>query len=181
MKTTVLLPLSLAIAIIVAAPSAHARKKVDDAAIQTQQTQQYVDAKMHETLSSIDRQLTTLVKVSRGGEADRKEGPIGPTVAGAAGPNRPATRPDSLPIDPSVLDKKVQIQWNGSAEALLRNLSEQIGFRYVNRGGASDKRVRIESKDLPVREVLNLVAAQIDGQADIHVSLSDRSLGLARR
>ena len=181
MKTSLCLALTLAVAVVSTAPSAHARKKVDDAELQQRQTQEYVDAKMHETLSSIDRSLTTLVTISRGGEAARKSGPIASTVAGAAGPDRASTRPDSLPVDPTVLERKVQIQWNGSADTLLRNIAGQIGYSFSNGGRPLDKRIRIESKDLPLREVLNLVASQVDGQADIHVSLPNRSLSLVRR
>jgi len=180
MKTSLcLVTISLAVALM--APSAYARKKSDDAEVQQRQTQEYVDAKMHETLSSIDRSLTTLVTISRGGEGARKSGPIAATVAGAAGPNRPASRPDSLPVDPTVLERKVDIQWNGSADTLLRNIAGQIGYSFSNQGRPLDKRIRIESKDLPLREILNMVAAQVDGQADIHVSLPNRSLALVRR
>lgn len=178
MKTRLWLAISL---VAVAAPVAQARTKVDSTEVQQAQTQQYVDARMHETLASIDRSLTTLVAISRGGELARKSGPIAATVAGAAGPARPAARPDALPVDPSVLERKVQIQWNGSADALLRSIAGQIGYSFSNNGRPLDTRVRIESKDLPLREVLNLVASQIDGQADIRVSLPDRSLALVRR
>ena len=183
MKTSLL---SLLVATVVLSASAQAKNNSSEAASQAQarQTQDYVDARMHETLSSIDRSLTTLVSITRGGEAARKSGPIGATVAGAAGAQRAADAPPALPVSPadeSVLDRKVDIQWNGSADVLLSNVSSQIGFSFTNQGRPLNHQVRVEGKNLTVRELLSLVANQVNGQADIHVSLPDRRLSLVRR
>lgn len=148
-----------------------------------QQTQEFVDARMHETLASIDRSLTTLVTITRGGDAARKPGIIGPTVAGANGVPRAAMKPDPAPmppIDRSILSKKVQIQWNGSADELLRSLSNQLGFAY-KKTTTTSPRVRLEGEHMTVEQTLNEIAKQIHGQADIVVSLSNRTITLAKR
>lgn len=181
MKNSLFLAISLAL--VVASPSAFARKKNNNEVVQQQQTQAYVDAKMHETLSSIDRSLSTLVSVTRGGEPARIAGPIADTVAGAAGEQRPAMRPDALPskvVNQAVLDSKVTIQWDGSAHLLLADISKQIDFRFDGGSHPVSKRIKIESNGLPLREVLSLIASQIEGQADIHVSMQDRSIRLVR-
>lgn len=57
--------------------------------------QAFVDTQMSQTLSSIDNSLKTLLILDRGGEGPRKPGPIGTTVAGAAGPMRQPIQPVS--------------------------------------------------------------------------------------
>lgn len=175
-----ILPLSLFVFTVPAYASWGKKDKDVDAIQQQQQTQQYVDAKMHETLSSIDKSLSTLVSLSRGGEPSRKSGPIGATVAGAYGVNKSPVKPDVLPVDTKVLDKKVQIQWNGSADELLKTLAQQIGYRYDNNGKPLNKRILVESDSLPLKNVLDIIASQINGEANIKISLTSQTLSLIR-
>ena len=161
-------------------------KNNNESVLQQQQTQAFVDAKMNKTLSSIDQSLATLVTIERGGEGARKGQPIGATVAGEASPNRQAMQPDILTnaqlpkhlraADPSVLDRKVQLHWNGSADSLLNDMAKQLGFSFSNGGRALTKRVYVEGDNLSVRDVLSLVANQIKKQADIHISLENKSI-----
>jgi len=150
-----------------------------------QQTQEFVDARMHETLSSIDSHLTTLVSLSRSGEAPRKPGIIGPTVAGAAGPARSIATP-AAPYSTSpvlvddILARRVTIQWNGSASDLLKSMSSQLGLSYHQTAPVYGK-VRLEGHSMTVEQTLNLIAKQIHGQADIVLSLPNRSLTLAKK
>lgn len=182
-RTTISLGL---LAILAIAPTAYASKNdARNQASSQAQTQEYVDARMHETLSSIDRSLNKLLVISRGGEPQRKEGIIGPTVAGAAGPARPVATPSPAPVspmDPSVLKRRVQIQWNGSAEDLLRSMSNQLGFAFStqNLKGPQPK-VRLEGQDMTVEQTLNLVAEQLQGRSDIVVSLPNRKIELVGR
>ena len=161
------------------------------------QTQEFVDARMHETLSSIDRHLASLSAVSRAGEAPRKSGIIGPTVAGASGPYRPAqaplgsgTRPynsgygsdsgygnNQGSVDTSVLYRRVQIQWNGSAVDLLQSMASQLNYSLVQNASVRAK-VRLEGRAMTVEQTLEEIARQINGQADIIVSPSRRTITL---
>lgn len=150
------------------------------------QTQEFVDARMHETLTSIDSHLNTLVSLSRSGEAPRKPGIIGPTVAGAAGPARPIGTP-ATPYHPpmvvatdDIMSRRVRIQWNGSASDLLKSMSSQLGFSFHQTAPVYGK-VRLEGDSLTVEQTLNLIAKQIHGQADIVLSLPNRSLTLAKK
>ena len=160
----------------------------------TAQTQEFVDARMHETLSSIDRQLSSLSAVSRAGEAPRKPGIIGPTVAGSSGPYQPAMSPlgsgtqpynsgnisggyPSAPVDTSVLNRRVQIQWNGSAVDLLQSMASQLNYSLIQNAQVRAK-VRLEGRAMTVEQTLEEIARQINGQADIIVSPSRRTITL---
>lgn len=176
------------LAIAALAPQAHAagwsKASRNNAPAPAQaQTQEFVDARMHETLASIDRSLTTLVQVTRGGEPARKPGIIGPTAAGAAGPHRPVARPvgpPTPPMDSSVLSRRVQIQWNGSAQELLQSMSSQLGFSFSSPSHISQK-VRLEGQNMTVEQTLNLIAKQLEGKADIVVSLANRKITLVKK
>ena len=106
--------------------------------------QSFVDTQMSGTLTSIDQSLRTLLILERGGEAARKEGPIGTTVAGAKGPDRAAINvPKPVVADSSVLDKRARIQWTGSASQLLAQLSSGIGYDYKEIGTGSLPTVKL--------------------------------------
>lgn len=175
------------IASVLLAPTVSAKGAGDKTSPQSgqAQTQEYVDARMHETLASIDKSLDKLLIISRGGEPARKPGIIGPTVAGQFGPARtPITPgiPPTPPMDPSVLQRRVQIQWNGSPEELLRTLSNQLGFSFSTKGIHNRQpNIRLEGQDLTVEQTLNLVASQLRGQSDIVVSLPNRKIELVGR
>ena len=182
-----------AIALALAGPSpAHARKKDrDNEAAARGQTQEFVDARMHETLSSINRSLDVLVQLNRGGEPARAAGPIGATVAGAAGAPRatvvpPASAPPAALTAPrsgsaADLDKKIDIQWNGSAEGLLRSIAGQVGYDFPALNKPFSVHVRMKGDRISVRQALELIAGQLDGKADIHVAPNTKTIRLVVR
>lgn len=156
------------------------------------ETQAFVDGKMYRTISSIDQSLDTLVLLTRGGEPTRKDPPIGETVAGAAGDKRPAHTPQPTPKEvkiakikaeqaASVLNREVEIRWNGSAEELLKSLSEQLGFSFSAGKDPVTKSVSLQGEKMTVQEVLISVSKQLEGHADILVSLPNESLALIKR
>lgn len=140
--------------------------------------QQFVDDQMSQALSSIDQSLKTLVVLERGGEAPRKAGPIGTTVAGAAGASRPVVQPPPPPADVSVLEKRARIQWNGSASELLSTLAKGIGYTYREVGASRPLTVRLPDQELTIKELLSSTAAQIDGKAGIRLNTNSRQLEL---
>jgi hypothetical protein len=143
--------------------------------------QSFVDDQMSQTLSSIDHSLKTLLILDRGGEAPRKAGPIGTTVAGAAASERPAVQPPVSRVvsaDPSVLDKRARIQWYGPASQLLSTLAKNIGYRYEEVGAGAVASVRIPDQETTVRELLSKTASQIEGQADIRVDTINKRVQL---
>lgn len=146
----------------------------------TSSVQSDVDAKMQQTVRSVDRSLSTLVTASRGGSAQRMPEPIGSTVAGPVAPPQ-ASAPLASMADASILDKKVDIQWNGSARALLDGLSKKIGYRFTVTGNPSDPSIKLMAKQMPVRHILDMVAAQLHGSSDIIVSTSRSQITLAGR
>ena len=188
MKVTVLIALGVLVLSAVSCPAeAKRRDNSSTQQEQQQQTQQFVDARMHETMSSIDRSLSTLVTLTRGGEPARKPAPIGWTVAGAASQPRPISIPDSLPrpaivpMDAKILDQRVDIQWKGSAESLLSSFSHQLGFSFSKNSKFLAQTVRIDAKRVTVREALGIISKQLNGKADIRVSLSERQIQLLVR
>ena len=143
--------------------------------------QSFVDDQMSQTLSSIDHSLKTLLILDRGGEAPRKPGPIGTTVAGAATNDRPALQPPVSRVvssELSVLDKHARIQWYGPASQLLATLAKNIGYRYEEVGSGSIASVRIPDQETTVRELLSKTASQIEGQADIRVDTINKRVQL---
>lgn len=154
----------------------------------------YVDSQMAPTIASIDKSLQTLVVLERGDEAPRKPGAIADTVAGG---NPPLSPTEVVPNDGGAakaraqynlrqLETRVSIQWSGNAQGLLEKIAAAIGFRALPDeaappGTAKPLHVAIKADDISVRELLELVAHQIDGKADIHVDASARTLGLVRR
>lgn len=148
-------------AALLASPSvmANTKKKAELEAQERQSAQALVDARMAETLQSIDKSLDVLVGLSRGGEPPRAApaaygnaapNPIAPTVAGAA---RQVTSDDRVAVAPAIappvtatekqlaelrerqlneaLDRRVELSWTGSANDLLASLSSQIGYQYA--------------------------------------------------
>lgn len=145
--------------------------------------QSFVDDQMSQTLTSIDHSLKTLVILDRGGEAPRKAGPIGTTVAGSAGSDRPVIQPPVPQVataDLGVLDKRARIQWQGPASQLLSTLAKNIGYRYEEVGASrgSVVSVRIPDQETTIRELLSKAASQIDGRADIRVDTINKRVQL---
>lgn len=137
----------------------------------------YVDGKMRTTIDSIDQSLKVLVLLERGDQPARKSPPLGYTVAGAAGPYRaPISVATTAPS--SVLDKKVRINWDGSAEQLLASMASQLGMSYAKVGSGTVPRVRIQGKVSTVRDILEQVANQTSSAADVRVDLSTRRIEL---
>lgn len=149
--------------------------------------QQFVDAQMSQALNSIDNSLKTLVILDRGGEAPRKPGPIGSTVAGAAGPSQaplpaPVSRVSSVATaDASILSKRARIQWRGAPSQLLATLAKNVGYMYEEVGSGAVSQVNIPDQEMSVRELLSKTAAQIEGQADIRVDTVTRRIQLIHR
>lgn len=148
--------------------------------------QQFVDSQMSQALNSIDNSLKTLVILDRGGEAPRKPGPIGTTVAGAAGPSQaplpaPVSRVASVAADASILSKRARIQWRGAPSQLLATLAKNVGYMYEEVGSGSVSQVHIPDQEMSVRELLSKTASQIEGQADIRVDTVTRRIQLIHR
>lgn len=143
--------------------------------------QTFVDDQMSQTLTSIDNSLKTLVILDRGGEAPRKAGPIGTTVAGSAGQEKPSIQPPvprEAVVDMGVLDKRAKIQWNGSASQLLSTLAKNIGYRYEEVGSSQLPNIRISDQETTIRDLLSKTASQIDGHADIRVDTINKRVQL---
>lgn len=145
--------------------------------------QSFVDTEMSGTLTSIDQSLRTLLILERGGESLRKEGPIGTTVAGAKGPDRPAIQvPVPKPAtDPSILEKRARIQWTGSAVQLLSQLAGGIGYDFKEIGSGPLPVVKLPNQELSLRDLLSRTATQIDGKADIRVDTVNKKIQLIHR
>jgi len=88
------------------------------------------------------------------------------------------------------LDRRVDISWNGSAYELLNSLSKQIGYQFAQgrrsvAAGVVDPRidahVKVSMTGVTVREVLQSVATQVEGKADVFVSVPERSISLLRK
>ena len=143
----------------------------------------FVNDQMSQTLSSIDHSLKTLLILDRGEEAPRKSGPIGDTVAGAAGPPRASYQPPVIPNPRSdhVLDRRVRIQWYGSPEEMLATLARSIGYQYAEVGHGYLGSVRISKQDMSIRALLGKAASQIDGHADIRVDTVAKRIDLIHR
>ena len=156
------------------------------------ETTAFVDGKMYESIHSIDKSLDTLVLLTRGGEPARKDKPIGDTVAGAAGDERPVHEPAvtaqekkkilmAEKYESSILDREVEVQWNGSAEELLESMAHQLGFSFSAGKSPVNKTVSLSGEEMTVKEVLVSVSKQLEGHADILISLPNKSLALIKR
>lgn len=145
--------------------------------------QQFVDDQMSQTLSSIDNSLKTLLILDRGGEGPRKPGPIGTTVAGAAGPSQSPLHPPMarVVVDDNILAKRARIQWYGAPSQLLSTLAKNVGYAYEEVGSGQVRSVRIPDQEMSLRDLLSKTAAQIDGQADIRVDTVTRRIQLIHR
>lgn len=171
-------------ALIAGSSSCLAWSKKDPQAEQAAAAQAFVDAKMAHAISSLDASMGTLVTMSRGGSAAvaRAPGPIGETAAGAAQAQVSTTRQSSASPSQSPaaspLDKKIDIQWNGSAQELLASLSKKIGYTFVEKGSPQKVNVKILARQVSVRQLLEMTAMQLNGTSDIHVSSSRSEISL---
>lgn len=168
--------------------STYKRPAVNDPSAET-----LVNQKMIELSSSIQNSLNALVKIERG-DAPLKNlaNPIGTTIAG---------RPESKPLAPirvdskyadgqskasvSVveqrLDTKVNIVWNNDAAKLIQNLSNQIGFSFEESGVKVPLKVSVNARNDSVKNILGVVAGQVEGRADIKVNLPSKTIKLIYR
>lgn len=148
-------------AALLSSPSvmANSKKRAEIDAQQRQSAQAMVDARMSETLRSIDQSLDVLVGLTRGGEPPRAPAaaygntapnPIASTVAGAA---RQVQSDDRVSVAPVIappatatekelaelrtqqlnnaLDRRIDISWTGKASDLLASLAPQIGYDFA--------------------------------------------------
>lgn len=90
----------------------------------------------------------------------------------------------------TALDRRVDVSWNGSAYDLLSSLSRQIGYQFAQGrrtvgDGTPDQRigarVKITANNATVRDILQQVATQVEPQADVFVSVPQRSISLLRK
>lgn len=178
----------LALAVLGGCASHAKRPLVDETAF-------FVDQAVDPTIQSIDRSLQTLVVLSRGDEAPRRPGAIADTVAGAAGPNRPALKPSDMPAKPgapapvkaappvapgvAALETRVRLEWHGSAWALLEQLGSAAHYQVEGKNPAvAALTVNVKAEDTSVKDVLANIARQLDGKADVHVDANRRVLRL---
>lgn len=186
-KKTIFLSV-ISAALLLSGCSSYRKPAVNDPSTET-----LVNQKMIELSSSIQNSLNALVKIERG-DAPLKNltNPIGTTIAG---------RPESKPLTPikvdskyadgqsksSVavveqrLDTKVNIVWNNDASKLLQNLSNQIGFSFEETGSKTLLKVSVNAKNDSVKNILGVVAGQIEGRADIKVNLPSKTIKLIYR
>lgn len=155
------------------------------------ETRTLVDQKMIELGSSIENSLNTLVKIERG-DAPKKNmtNPIGTTIAG-----RPLSQPlapikveskvadgksaESLKMVEQRLDTKVNIIWvNDDADKLIESLASKIDFRFQKINVNTPLKVAVRAKNDSVKSVLDIIAKQIEGRADIKVILKDKTIQL---
>lgn len=186
-KKTIFLSV-ISAALLLSGCSSYRKPAVNDPSTET-----LVNQKMIELSSSIQNSLNALVKIERG-DAPLKNltNPIGITIAG---------RPESKPLTPikvdskyadgqsksSVavveqrLDTKVNIVWNNDASKLLQNLSNQVGFSFEETGPKTLLKVSVNAKNDSVKNILGVVAGQIEGRADIKVNLPSKTIKLIYR
>ena len=90
----------------------------------------------------------------------------------------------------AALDRRVDVSWNGTAYDLLSAISSQIGYQFAQGrrtvgDGKPDPRiaarVKVTATGATVRDVLQQVAGQVDSQADVFVSVPQRSISLLRK
>jgi len=157
-----------------------------------QETQNYVDQQMLESVKSASNALNTLIRLERGDAAPRNETkPLGTTVAGrsSGSAKSPFTVPDvpggntnaSRQLIAENLDKKVRINWNGNPSDLLRTLANKIGFSYYTVGSVQPLKVRVVANNESIKTVLGRVAESIDGKADVKVDISKKTIQLIYR
>lgn len=164
-------------AALLASPSvmANNKKRAEIEAQERQSAQAMVDARMADTLKSIEQSLDLLVSLSRGGEPPRAApaaygntapNPIAPTVAGAARQiasdervsAAPAVVPPATATEKKVaelrnsqlneaLDRRIDVSWTGSAHDLLASLASQIGYSYATgRTSVGQGGTRVEAR-----------------------------------
>lgn len=186
--------LGIVVLSLVGCASAPRREGPSEEELEARAAAQYVDHKMAETLTSIDRSLQTLIILERGAEAPRAKGPIGETVAGAAGSRpptpkpapenigRPATPPatgsgaSGHPIDASALDVRLEISWTGSWEGLLQETAKALGFRYVEKNKGTLGNGTWSTPGATARTVLEAVASKVKNRAEIRVILREKTI-----
>ena len=162
------------------------------------QTSLYVNQKMEHLATSIDTSLKELQHLDRGDEGPRKNTPLGTAIGGAAGPNlAPVSMPMQAGLDTplgqklaqektdaqiahnrEMLQKRVKLNWDGSASSFLKALAYKVGFSFSVVGAGPDPYIHIHVKDATIESVLTTVADQITNIADIHVDVADRSISL---
>lgn len=149
-----------------------------------------VNQKMIELSSSVQNSLNALVKIERG-DAPLKNltNPIGTSIAGRG--ETPFLSPikvdkkyadgqskASVSVVEQRLDTKINITWNNDASGLLEELSHKIGFDFETVGVKQPLKVSVKAKNKSVRDILGIVAGQIEGKADIKVNLPSKTIKL---
>lgn len=156
-----------------------------------QNADQFVNQQMLQVAQSIDSNLKQVVASTRGTEIPRNtRTAIGTTVAGApSGFLKPGisvnkSEPDGLSnlsrqMISQKLDSEVKITWNSSADGLLRKLASSIGFSYLEQGSTlNPPKVSIKSQRDTVKNILGDVARQLGTQADVKVSVAQKTITL---
>ena len=210
---------SAVLATLFVSPSvlASSKKQAELDARERASAQSMVDAKMTETMQSIDQSLNVLVGLTRGGEPPRvapaaygntQPNALAPTVAGNA---RLVDQDARVQVAPAILpphtateieraaakekalnealNRRVDVSWNGYAHDLLAKLSEQIDYNFAQGRtavGTSKEapikvHVKVSADNATVRDVLQKVANQVEGKADVFVSVPQRSISLLRK
>ncbi len=162
----------------------HANHAVD----QQSATRSFVDQRMANAVSSAASSLKLLVALDNGDAGARKPGFIGSTVAGAStqpsiAPSLPLVAQPQTPEGRSALaatqaaaaaataariaynrlalDQLIRAHWHGSAAGLLRQVSNAIGYRYVEDGTGYVPDVTVHKDRATATDVLEAVADQI--------------------
>lgn len=129
--------------------------------------------------------------------------PLAQTVAGQMRqPYSNARMPDMAPLIPpktyqeiqrelggySVLDTRIEISWTGSPEGLLSSLADRVGYRFMQgsakvgaykRGGY--RPITVNERDISVKDLLEKVSAHLNSQADVFVSVPQKTISLLRK
>lgn len=169
--------------------SAYQKPSPDD----QQSTATLVDQKMIQLSTSVQNSLNALVEIERGDAPARNlTNPIGTSIAGRAqsaplAPIRVDTKyadgqsKESVAVVEQRLDTKINIVWNNDADRLLSILANKIGFSFEKVGYGIPQKVSVRARDQSVKNILGVVAGQVQGRADIKVDLPNKKIELIYR
>lgn len=156
---------------------------------------QFVDAKVSGSAASIYETNKLLLKLTQGKPDVRHAEHLGSTVAGKV---IETTQPlkaseDPLPGTPSyealkaqnrlLLQKKINITWQGSPEEALKQLAQVSGYRVLPTSGSASElhSVALKGQGITVEQALRQVGEQVTKKATVHVKTSDKTFQLVIR
>lgn len=136
------------------------------------ETDRLVQSKLLESSESIDRTLRLIEGIERGPRNENREVKSGVADAGAS-----ASKARTAPVEPQSgvvsdpLDTKLVVKWkNAPVDELLSRLAQQLGASLKISGNMAGKMpvVRMDTgAGESMRRILEQVAAQLEGRADL--------------